>query len=80
MHIIITEQQLGLMKRIVESESLMLNNGDVEEYGDNSKVSNGATITKPNGEEEYSEPTYADIVAATLANNDPRYTVINRFY
>ena len=80
MHIIITEQQLGLMKKIEESESIMLTGDDVEEYGDSSKTSTSATITDPSGNIKPGEDVYADEISKFEANNDWRNTMINRFY
>lgn len=80
MHIIITEQQLGLMKRIVESESLMLNDGDVEEYGNPSEITTSATITDTNGDIKPGKDVYGDEISKFEANNDWRNTMVNRCY
>lgn len=80
MNVIITEQQLDIIKSLVESDALVLGDSDIPEYGDNEKVSIGATIVNKEGDEELSEPTYADEISAELAYDDPRNSVITRFY
>lgn len=72
MHVIITEQQLDIIKNLIESEAPMLNNGDTKKYGDTSQVSTSATITNADGEPEPGKDVYADEISKFQANQDWR--------
>ena len=68
MHVIITESQLNLFKRLVESDSLFLDNGNVSKEGDSSKVTTSATITDADGNPKMGHDTPTDRVSHELAN------------
>ena len=72
MRIIITEQQLDIIKTLVEAETPQLNNGDTKEYGDTSQVGTSATITDADGNPEPGKDVYTDELGKTLANQDWR--------
>ena len=72
MHVIITEQQLDIIKRLVESEVPLLNNGDTKEYGNTSQVSTSATITDADGNPKPGKDVYADEISKCQANQDWR--------
>jgi hypothetical protein len=72
MRIIITEQQLDIIKTLVESEAPLLNNGDTKEYGDTSEISTSATITDADGNPKPGKDVYADEVSKFQANQDWR--------
>ena len=72
MHIIITEQQLDIFKRLVEADTPQLNNGDTKEYGDTSQISTSATITDADGNPKPGKDVYSDEVSKFQANQDWR--------
>ncbi len=72
MHVIITEQQLDIIKSLVESEVPLLNNGDTKKYGNNSQVSTSATITDADGNPKPGKDVYADEISKFQANQDWR--------
>ena len=72
MHVIITEQQLDIIKSLVESEVPLLNNGDTKKYSNNSQVSTSATITDADGNPKPGKDVYADEISKFQANQDWR--------
>lgn len=72
MHVIITESQLEIFKKLVESEAPLLNNGDVKEVGDLSQVGTSAVITDADGNPKHGKDVYADEVSKFQANQDWR--------
>lgn len=65
MNIIITESQLDIF-RLLESgnSNIIIDDENVKDVDDLSKISIGAKIHKPNGDEELSKPTAADEVSS----------------
>lgn len=72
MHIIINEHQLGILKRLVESDAPLVDDSTTEEYGDLGKVSTSATITDADGNPKPGKDVYADEISKFLANQDWR--------
>jgi hypothetical protein len=72
MKIIITEQQLDIIKSLVEAEAPLLNNGDTKEYGDTSQTSTSATITDADGNPKPGKDVYSDEISKFSANQDWR--------
>lgn len=72
MHIIITEQQLDVIRNLVEAEAPMLNNGNTKEYGNPSEISTSSTITDADGNPKPGKDVYADEVSKFQANQDWR--------
>jgi len=68
MRIIITESQLQVFKRLAESDSLFLDNGNISGEGDSSKVETSATVTDADGNPKLGKPTSTDRVSHELAN------------
>lgn len=78
MEILITEKQLGILSNLIESDSIMLNNGKTKKFGDNSEISTSATVTDADGEPKPGKDVYADEISKFQANNDWRGTIRNR--
>ena len=55
MHVIISESQLDIFRRLTESDTPQLNNGSVKEFGDSSEVTINPTITDADGNPKLTE-------------------------
>lgn len=64
MNIIITESQLDIFRLLeADNSNIIIDDDNVKDMDDPSKVSIGAKIHKPNGDEELSKPKAADEVS-----------------
>jgi hypothetical protein len=72
MHIILNENQLTVFKKLAESDAPLLDDSNIVEKGDPSKVGTSAVITEPNGDPKMGKDTPTDKVSHTLANQDWR--------
>jgi hypothetical protein len=61
MNVIITEQQLRLIEKLIkEEDGALLDDGSVKEYGDSSQIGTSAQLTDVDGNPKNGKDVYSD--------------------
>ena len=68
MKIIVTEEQIARVARILESDAPLLDNGTAKEFGDESEVGTSATLKDSEGNPKRGHDVYTDEVSKMLTN------------